>query len=290
MWITFAIISALFSAAAAITEKKTLFKENALVFSMVLAFFNLILSLPFFFFIDFSLISNSALIALFIKSILGALSFLLVMNGLKKLEISSSLPLLVLTPGITAVFAYFILNEKLAGLEIFGMLMLMLGTYFLQLKSKQRFMDPFLFSKQNKAYLYILGAVLIFTITSILDKTILGKYKMAPQAFLPIQHLFFAVNFSLFFVFSKQSKKAIYSTVQGSWKLILLVAIFTIIYRYSHILAIKAGSVALVLSIKRTSVFFATVIGGHYFNEQNLVRKSIATLLMIAGAIFIIIG
>ncbi|MBI9067708.1 MAG: EamA family transporter, partial [Salinivirgaceae bacterium] len=201
MWITFAIISALFSAAAAITEKKTLLKDDPLVFSLVLAFFNLILSLPFFFFIDFGLISQAAIITLFIKSMLGALSFLLVMKGLKKLEISSSLPLLVLTPGLTAIFAYFILNEKLLGVEIVGMIILLFGTYLLQLKSNQNLIDPFLFSKQNKAYLYIIGALLIFTITSILDKTILGKYKMAPHAFLPIQHLFFVINFIAFFMF-----------------------------------------------------------------------------------------
>ncbi|MBI9067383.1 MAG: hypothetical protein JEZ09_08835, partial [Salinivirgaceae bacterium] len=89
---------------------------------------------------------------------------------------------------------------------------------------------------------------------------------------------------------SKKAKNTISSTLKNSWKLILLISVFTIIYRYSHILAIKAGSVALVLSIKRTSVFFATVIGGHYFNEKNLLRKSLATLLMIAGAICIILG
>jgi uncharacterized membrane protein len=70
--------------------------------------------------------------------------------------------------------------------------------------------------------------------------------------------------------------------------MILAVAVFAVVYRYSYILAIKAGSVALVLSIKRTSVFFAAVFGGRYFKEHNLLRRSLAVVIMVVGAIVVI--
>jgi len=52
-WFAVAFISALLSAFAAITQKKVLFKLEALEFSFWLSLANLFFSIPFFFFIDY---------------------------------------------------------------------------------------------------------------------------------------------------------------------------------------------------------------------------------------------
>lgn len=290
MWQLLALTSAVFSALAAVFEKKALLKLKPLEFSLLLSLFTLILALPFLAWVDLSLIDFKTLAILYGKSILGALAFLLVMHGLKNLEISSSLPLLVLTPGVVAILAFFLLNETLTRYDIFGMLLLLVGTYFLQLKPNGSYLSPFKSVGKNKAYLFLIGAILLFSTTTILDKTLLKTYKLQPEAFLPIQQLFFTINFALIFLLKKNNTKALSTTIHSSWKIILLIACFAIIYRYSHILAIKAGSVALVLSIKRTSVFFATVFGGQYFKEQNIFRKSLATIIMIGGAILLLLA
>jgi len=80
------------------------------------------------------------------------------------------------------------------------------------------------------------------------------------------------------------------STFKNSWKPILLISLFTIIYRLTQIEAVKIGQVALVLALKRVSVFFAVVIGGRRIKEHYLLRKTIATLIMLAGAALVIIG
>jgi len=290
MWYTLAIISALFSATAAIFEKKALLTARALNFSFLLSIANLVFSIPFLFFIDFSVLAPLNLLALYGKSILGTVSFLMVMYALKDLQISSALPLLVLTPGVVAFMAFLVLGEKLNLLEIGGMLLLLLGTYVLQLKSQMSLTAPFNKVVKIKAYFFILGAVILFSATSIIDKALLSNFKLQPEAFLAFQHLFFAINFCLLFLVSKTDKKHIKTDLLMVWKWVFVVALFTIIYRYSQILAFKAGSVALVLSIKRTSVFFATLIGGHYFKDEGIFRKSLATLIMIAGAIIIILN
>jgi uncharacterized membrane protein len=289
MWQTLAILSALFSALAAIFEKKALFKIEPLGFSFVLSAFTLVLTLPFLYFVDFNTIRLDAIAVLYLKSILGAAAFLLVMYGIKKNELSNSLPLLVLTPGVVAVAAFFLLSEEIGLYGILGMVLLLSGTYFLQLEKGGNWLSPFLFVKRNKAQWYIIGAILLFSTTSILDKTILKNYKLQPEAFLTIQQLFFTFNFLLVFLFRKSDRQTLKSQFKQTWKIIFAVAIFAVIYRYSHILAIKSGSVALVLSIKRTSVFFAAVFGGSYFKEHNLLRRSFAAVIMVAGAIVVIL-
>ncbi len=289
MWALLAFISAIFSALAAIFEKKALFKLEPVVFSFQLSALTFLLTIPFLFFVDFGQVSLNALLVLYIKSVLGAAAFLLVMYGIKRNELSNSLPLLALTPGVVAIFAFFLLGEKISLQDVLGMVLLLAGTYFLQLEKNGTWLSPFLFVKRNKAQWYILGAILIFTITSILDKAILKNFKLQPEAFLPIQQLFFTINFFLIFLIRRRKADALGFKPKQIGKIILAVAVFAVIYRYSHILAIKAGSVALVLSIKRTSVFFAAVFGGYYFMEHNLLRRSIAVVIMVFGAIIIIL-
>jgi len=197
-WYVFALISALFSALAAITQKKVLFKEKALVFCAVLGFFNLIIAIPFFFFIDFSILSYSGLIVLFIKSFLAAFSFLFVMLGIKNLELSRALPLLVLTPGLVAITAYIFLQEALSKMEISGIVFLTVGTYILSLKKPKKIKTPFKEAINPKGHYYIIAALIIFTITAVLDKVVLSNFKVPVNAFMGFQHLYLALIFFLY--------------------------------------------------------------------------------------------
>ena len=131
-WFVVAIISALLSAFAAITQKKVLFKLGAIEFSFLLSIVNLLFSIPFFFFIDYETINTLNLSILFAKSVIGVAAFLCVMISLKNLEISNALPLLALTPGFVAVFAFIILGESLKSLEVVGLGFLIIGTFILE--------------------------------------------------------------------------------------------------------------------------------------------------------------
>ena len=286
-WYVFALISAVFSAVAAILEKKVLFKDKILGFTTLLAIFNLILAIPFLFFIE-SKITSIGLLVLFFKSFLGGLAFLCIMYGIKNLELSSALPLLVLTPGLVAVSAFIFLGEALTIYEILGILLLIVGTYILQLTQNQKLLDPFKFLFKSRAYLYLIFALILFTTTSILDKTLLKQFNMPINGFMFFQHLFFAIIFIIFILFSGKIKE-IKSSFKFSWKLIAILSIVTIIYRYGELQAVKTTAVALAISIKRLSVFFAVVLGGRIFRESNLLRKTIATAIMALGAILIIL-
>jgi uncharacterized membrane protein len=56
-----------------------------------------------------------------------------------------------------------------------------------------------------------------------------------------------------------------------------------------EILAIKSAySTALVIAIKRISVLFAVIIGGKIFKEKELMRRTIATIILVVGALLVI--
>ena len=287
-WFLLAFTSAAFSAAAAISQKKILFKIEALEFSYLLSIIILIFSIPFFFTVNYSETALINLLILYLKTIPGTLAFLFVMLSIKNLEISKALPLLALTPGLVAVFAFILIGDNLSFIEILGMVLLLAGTYLLETKPGQKIFDPFkVFVKSDKHH-YVVYALLLFTATSIVDRWLLGRYKLTPGTFMGFQQLFFAVNFVIIlFLLNKKPAEIIKSVSNDVWKWIILIAFLTVAYRFMEILAVKAAPVALVLSIKRISIFFAVLIGGRIFKEKNLALKATAAAVIISGAILI---
>lgn len=287
-WFFVALLSALLSAVATIFEKKALFKMEAMEFSFVLSIFNLAFSIPFLFTLNIYELSSLGITVLFVKSILGVLAFLCVMLAIKNLEISGALPLMVLTPALVALFAYLFLGETIKNMEIAGMCLLLIGTYFLDVDKIKNIHLPFSILFKSKYYHYIFFALLLFTASSILDKVLLVKMKITPFAIVGIQHLFFFIIFLVIFVVKNKTPFLYLKKVDMNlYALIIFISIITIGYRYSQVLAMKTAPVALVLSVKRISVFIAAVVGGKIFKEKNLLIKAFASLIMVAGAILL---
>lgn len=289
LWFLIALSSAFLSAFAAITQKKVLFSLGALEFSFILSLANLLFSIPFFFFIDYQSVNSLNISVLFIKSIIGVAAFFCVMLSLKNLEISNALPLLALTPGFVAIFAFSLLGESLKLIEITGLIFLISGTFILESKNFKNLFIPFSVFIKSKYHRYIIIALLLFTASSIMDKLLLIKLNLSPVSITAFQHLFFAVLFSLVYVLFRNKEVAASSIIRKNnlgW--IALISIITIGYRYTQIVAVSLASVALVLAVKRTSVFWATIIGGKLFKEKDLLKRSIAAILILIGAIMIL--
>jgi uncharacterized membrane protein len=290
-WYILALISAILSAAAAILEKKSLFKGSALEFSVLISITGFLFSIPFGYNISFANIYSAGFLVLVIKTAMNALSFYFIMSALKDLDISNSLPLMELSPGLTAILGAIFLNEIPNTYQIFGIFLLILGTYLINIKKGSGFFDPISIFLKSKGHNYIFYALILFAVTSILDKVIVVRLKVAPTDFIFLHHLITAIIFLSVFIFIK--KKESIASFKISWKKIwtfaLLVGLLSVFYRYTQILAIKQGHVALVLAIKRTSVFFACIIGGTLFKEETLTQRIIATIVLMAGAALIIL-
>ena len=287
-WFWLAFLSAIFSAAAAISQKKILFKFEALEFSLLLSISNILLLIPFFFFLNYEDIFFDKLLVLYFKTILEAFAFWNVMLAIKNFEISKALPLLALTPGLVAVSAFVFIGDSLTQTEVLGIFLLVVGTYILETKSKQDLLDPFKIFIGSKKHHYVIIALLLFTITAILDRLLLNRYNLEPKSFLVFQNSFLAFNFILIFLFSKRSFKKLTGFINvDSLKLLILISVLTIVYRYTQIEAVKIAPVALVLAVKRISIFFAAVVGGRIFKEHNLWIRAAAAAIIIIGTLLI---
>ena len=284
-WFYLAFTSAILSAVAAILQKKVLFTFDALEFSFLLSLFNSFLVLFFINNISITGTNETGLLILYFKTILGAGAFWFVMLAIKNMEISGALPLMVLTPALIAIFSFLFIGESIENIEIFGMALLLVGTYLLEIKKGESALNPIKIFYQSKYHHFIIYAIILFTISSIIDKVLLKEYKLQPLTFVFFQQIFLTINFMIFLLFQKKNLIKVIKKINSSnviW--ILLISVATLGYRYTQIEAIKIAPVALVLSIKRTSVFFASVIGGKIFSENLILKKGVAIIIMLIGA------
>jgi uncharacterized membrane protein len=291
-WFYFAIISAVFSALAAISEKKVLFKLDALDFSFYVSILTLIFSIPFFFNAPLDISLSTPLIILFFKAILSAFAFLCVMLAIKNLEISEALPLLALSPGIVAVLGVLLIQDTLVLKEWIGLFLMLIGTYILELrKEDQSILDPLKSLLRFNKYKYILLALGLFSVTSLIDRILLKDFNLPPVTFMAYQQLFLAIIFTIFMLFRRNKISDLVKTLNKNiFFLIVIVSIFTVMYRYTQIEATKLAAVALVLSVKRLSVLMATLIGGRLFKESNVLKRLIAAAVILFGLFLLLNG
>lgn len=289
VWFIYAFLTAILISIALIIEKKTLLKEHAMEFCAVLSLFTLLVSLPLFLFIDYSKLQLMQLALLFFLSVIGSIGFLLVTKSVRHMEISSSSPLLALSPGVIALFAFIFLGESLTLKQIGGIGFLIFGSYILETKSAHNLLEPLKIFAKSRYIHYILLALLLFGITAVFERFILFHLDMEPVAFIAFVHVFLAVNFFAMLHLFHDGFRGVKRGVKrvGWW--VFLVAVFLVGSRLAQASAIKLAYVGLVVSIKRFSVFFTVLIGGKLFREKNVFRKSIASLIMILGIVLIAI-
>ena len=287
MWILWSLASAAFSALCAILQKKALFDQDPFAFSLALYAVEALL-----FGVALAVVGGNGLAALsaadvgviYVKSIFNVLSFVLIMQGLKRLEISASLPFLLLSPAIIALAAYALLGEALNHREIAGILLMIAGGYLLQFSSLRDLLAPLRAVAQHRAYASIFGAMAIVAAAALLNRYVLATARVKPLTFIALDHAFAFVNLlAAGFVLQRPVVRTI-AAFRLSPTIIPVIAGGTAAYRLFEALATAAAPVALVVSLKRLSVVFAVVFGGRLFREGHLVQRTVATLLMAAGA------
>jgi len=149
-----------------------------------------------------------------------------------------------------------------------------------------------IFKKGRKRYVfYILLCLILGGVGAVFDKAILSRFDLGALAYLAIIQIFIAFNYFIFIVF----KPKLFSELRGSipkfWKIILLISLFTVVHRYLYISAVKlAASVGLVVAVYRLSSLLNIFVGEKYFGETDILKKIVATLIILSGVFLLVIS
>jgi uncharacterized membrane protein len=288
VWFMWALCSALLSAVSAVLQKKILFRFPALEFSFSVSLCIALFSFVIPFSTDVISLPLSTMVIIIGKSILGASAFLLVMLSLEHNQISSALPLLGVTPAAAAIVSFVVLGEGLMPMEWIGVGLMIAGAYLMEGNASHNLFTPIDSMIRSKHYYYIYGAVGLFALSSVVDKLLVGGMKVDPFAVLFYQHFVYVL---FFFVMLSIRRIPLIDVLHRSADLvplILIVAVFTIAYRFTQLEAMKLAPVALVLAVKRTSIIFASFFGGKLFSDERLGMKLLGAVLIVAAGFIIL--
>ena len=296
-WYFLVMGTVLFATAGAIIEKKTLFKEHAMEFCTVFSIFTAVLTLPLWFFLDFSFPTHYW-VWLILLSWIDSVAFLYIAKASRHMQISSSSPLLAFGPVLIAIMGFFFLGESLTLKQMGGIGLVLFGSYVLELKPRKKIKDelttPFKVMLKSKYVHYIFIALALYSVASIATRFFLNTSNpnsITPLTFTSIIHLLIAINMVILISFFHDGIKGIKHGIKNAGNCIALVSLVMISGRILLIYAISmpTAKIALVSALKRTSSLFSTIFGGEIFHDKRLKQKTIAAVIMVMGSMLVLI-
>ena len=208
-----------------------------------------------------------------LMGILGSLGNYFIIKALAKGEMSILAPINSYKPVVALLIGIFVLKEFPWIKEICGILLIIIGTVFLN-KNKILF---------NKPTFYRILALLFSGAEAIFIKKIILLTNISTTfLYWSVSGLIFALFFA---IISKNSIKINKLNIKYQLYLILMVAIM----QYSTNYVFSIMNVSYALALFQLSTLISVFLGINIFNEKDLVRKLIVTLIMIFGAVIIII-
>ncbi len=289
-WFVYAVLGAFLTSLSAIVEKKALTRLHAMDFSIVVALVAALLSSPILLTTSWEAVTPAAFGLIAVIAVVAMFAFLDVTRGIRHLEISTSSALFLLGPFISASLAFLILGETLTTIQMGGMLLLAMGLYVLETR---HFWKGGEFIKNiwgDKYSRFILLGLFLYGFTIIGDRIILSHYHVPAPLYTAIVQVLIALCFIGYALIKRGSIRAPLALARDNWQIILLAATLMTSYRIMQAEAVAiATAVGLVIAIKRSSALFTTIVGGELFREHDLLRKSLACFIMIAGVYCIVV-
>jgi len=291
LWAILSISAGFFVALSDALNKKFLASQGSYV--MLLA--RTLGSFPFLFPIFLYLLLSKDAISFFTPSFLLVVSVLLFlemiatifyMKGIKASPLSASLPFLSFTPVFVVLTGYLLLGERVSYTGFVGILLIVLGSYFIHLPEKKSFFDPFIKIYKEKGSRYLLITAFIYGITSVLGK----KALLLSEPVFFASFYFSALGF-MGLIFGKAlGKIRVVETFRRDLHGVLLVGGTQALMCICHMLALCLVETAYMIALKRTSILFAVLLGFLFFQERHVGIRLIGALLMLFGVVVITFG
>lgn len=217
-------------------------------------------------------------------SLLGNLfAFYGYVRALEASEVSLVSPLFSLSPLFMLLTSWLILSEfpDLPGLV--GVVVIVAGTYGLASDPGQAWLDPFRRLWRDPGCRWALGMAFVWSVTANVDK-------LAVRASSPLAYTFwFHVGLTLLLLvilsrsFGSLSGR---SESSGVWYPVLGligVGLFQAFMAATQMSAIIMTDVTYVIAVKRSGMLVSVLLGGLLLGEEHLLRRLLASLVVLAG-------
>ena len=285
----FGLILALFAALAQssvdVLSKKNLKDTDPEIIAFSIFFF----ALPFLaislIFSGIPEIKNEFMLPLVLSSSLNILAIVMFSHSLKISEISVSIPMLSFSPVFLLLTSPIIIGEFPSIIGIFGIILIVLGTYFLNFDKKNpSFLTPFLILAKSKGPALMLIVAIIWSISPNFDK--IGIINSSPNFYAFALFSFVSCGMTIIIFFKSKNN---FGLIKNNMKKLFPIGFFGALTAIFQTYAYDQEIVPYVVSIKRISILFSSISGLTLLKEEKIKQRIPGITLMIIG-VFLIFG
>ncbi len=284
LWALYSLLSA-FSWATADVFTKKISKADDYILILARFLFATPFVLLLLFFIEIPKLDNIFWFVLSLAIPVEVLAWILYIKAIRISSLSLVTPFLALTPLFLVFTSFVILKELPTPIGFFGIFLVVIGTYTLNLKEYKRgILEPFKAIFKEKGCIYMIIVAFLFSITANLGKILV--LKSSPLFFSAIYFPLLVIPFLIIAYFTLREK---ITQLKSNFRNLFPIGLFFAFMVIFHNFAIQLVIVPYMISIKRTSSIFSVLYGHFIFKEKNIKERLAGAFIMVIGAALIIL-
>ncbi|MDA3879656.1 MAG: DMT family transporter [Prolixibacteraceae bacterium] len=221
----------------------------------------------------------------FIKAVIVLSSWILAFFAIKHLPLTIVTPIRATGPLWTLVGALIIFAEHLNGFQWIGIIVTLVFFYLFSTTGK---LEGIHF-RSNKWVLLIILATLLGSASGLYDKYIVSTTnRLIVQAWSGIYQLLLMLPIFLILWYPNRKKN---TPFKWRWS-IPLIGIFLVLtdFFYFYALSYPEALISILSGIRRSGVIISFIFGAIFLHENNIRRKSIFLIGILAGVLLMVLG
>ena len=222
-----------------------------------------------------------------VKCTVVGTSWVLTFCGLRTLPISIATPIRASSPALVFLIAFLLYGERPAPLQAAGMAAVFAGYFAFSWAGRHEGIDFF----RCRAVWYAIGGTVFSALSAIWDKWLLQVRGLQVET---LQFAFQAGLVALYGVLlaiGRLVRRGKGDAFEWRWTIPFVGILLAVAdWLYFNGLACPDVHVSAVSLMRRFSVVITFVLGAKFFHETNLVRKTIALSVVVAGIMLICLG
>jgi len=283
MWFFLSLFSAIFTALNDVISKYYFSTYSAYEMALIRLLYAFPLLFTYLIIMDTPSLDPIFWISVFLALPLEVAAFLTYMEAIRSAPLSLCIPFLSFTPAFMIFTGNLILGEKVSSFGIIGILLIVIGSYILNISDiKREIMGPFRSIFRIKGTRLMLLTAAIYSITATLGKLAINHSN--PQFFATFYFTVLSIIFFSIWPFRRNAKIDI--IIKRPFASVLS-GVVTSAMIFSHVFAIKLIEAACMISVKRSSLLFGVLFGAIFFKEKEIGKRFIGASIMMSGVIII---
>lgn len=231
-------------------------------------------------YLNYHAITLSFARVLILAAILDSLATLLYLSAIKNGDLSKIIPMLCFIPVVQLFVTPILVNENLSLTGILGVLVVVAGSYILNIGTWEGLLSPIKSVFKDKNSMMMLAVACIWGVSSSFHK--IGVKETSALFWGLCEMGLMALFLSPIALRSGRQNFSFYKLKTIFWP-----AVFSTLTVLSYYTAISLGPVAYVSSVRRLGVLFSVLIGIIVFKEKTRRLGLAGGMIMITGAAII---